>query len=141
MTPSDVFVASAFRVRGTLAEKGALVLRPGYLVFAPREHAAGGFAGYAARVLPPAFADVGAYVRYLSTLGEEDFDATVDDAVKQHGWLRVQRGSARVVRRRALFRRHRVTLWFETDEESVRLDAPVEQNRLPDVERMLGPWG
>jgi hypothetical protein len=150
---TEVFVASALRMRGSVAEKGAVVLRPGYVVFAPRQ-ASAAFTGYASRMsearcgratctsamLPPAFADVAAYVRYLATLGEEDFDATVEDAIKTSGWVRLERGAARVVKKRAFFRRHKVSLSFETDAESVRLDAPVDPARLPDVERMLAAW-
>jgi hypothetical protein len=139
MMPTDMFVASAFRLRGTVAEKGAVLLRPGYLVFAPRG-TTGAFAGYSSRMLPPAFADVAAYVRYLATLGAEDFDATVEDAIKTSGWVRIDRAAARVVKKRALFRRHKVTLLFETESETVRLDAPVDCARLPDVERMLVAW-
>jgi hypothetical protein len=140
MTPSDVFVASALRFRGTVAEKGAVVLRPGYFVFAPHESASGAFVGCGANVLPPAFASVAAYVRYLSTLGEGDFDATVDDAVRQCGWLRIDRGSARVRKKRAFFRRHKVTVSFETESDTVRIDAPIDPLRLADVERMLVAW-
>jgi hypothetical protein len=139
MPPTDVFVASAFRLRGTVAEKGAVVLRPGYLVFAPQTDT-GAFAGYASRMLPPAFADTAAYVRYLATLGEADFDATVAAAVETSGWVKVDRGEARVVKKRAFFRRHKVTLSFETEGETVRLDAPVDRARLSDVERMLAAW-
>jgi hypothetical protein len=135
----ELFVASAFRMRGTVAEKGAVLLRPGYVVFAPRQ-TAGAFAGYSSRMLPPAFADVTAYVRYLATLGEEDFDATVKDAIAKSGWVRFDRGTARVVKKRGFLRRHKVSLSFETESETVRLDAPVDQARLPDVERMLASW-
>jgi hypothetical protein len=139
MTLSDLFVANASRVRGAQRERGAVVLRPDYFVFAPRAHT-GAFVGYAKRVLPPAFVDAAAYVRYLASLEEGDFDTTVDGAVRQCGWLRVERSAARIVKKHGWFRRHKVTLSFETEGESVHLEAPVDVGRLPDVERMLLAW-
>ncbi len=50
MRPTDLFVTKAFRVRGTVAEKGTALLRPEYLVFVPAE--AGPFTGYAVKLMP-----------------------------------------------------------------------------------------
>ena len=112
------------------------LLRPGYVVFAPATTHA--FAGYAGKMMPQAFADLGAYVRYLATLPEDQFDGTIDEAVAQCGWSRVALTDARIVKRRGLLRRSRVTVAIEGTAGTIRFDGPIRESSLPDVEAMLG---
>ncbi len=137
MRPSDLFVGKAVRVRGSTTDLGMALLRPGYVVFVPRgkQH----FTGYAGKMMPQAFHDLGAYVGYLQTLPEDQFDGTVDEAVRQCGWSKVALGDARVVKRRGLFRRSRVTVAIEGIEGggAIRFDGPIHEASVPDVEAML----
>jgi hypothetical protein len=135
MRPSDLFVGKAVRVRGSTADAGMALLRPGYVVFVPK--GASHFTGYAGKMMPQAFHDLGAYVGYLRTLPEDQFDAAIDEAVRQCGWPRFLLGEARVVKRRGLFRRSRVTLAIEGDGGTIRFDGPLHEASVPDVEAML----
>ena len=138
MRPSDLFVGKALCVRGSHEEAGTALLRPGYVVFVPK--AAPAFTGYAGKMMPQAFHDLGAYVRYLQTLPEDQFDGTIDEAVRQCGWSRVSLGGARVKKRRGLFRRSRVTVAIEGMEgggTTIRFDGPIHVASVPDVEAML----
>ena len=141
-TFTEVFVTRASSIRGDVEEEGLLVLRPGYVAFVPNDAAGGAFIGYASQVLPPAFADGDAYVRYLSTLEEADFDASVALSIERCGWRRLDRASARVVKKRPLlFGRERLSLSFEGEGETVRAAAPVEKERVQAVLGLLADWG
>ncbi len=142
MSARDVFVGSALRIRGRTSDEGTAVLRPGYVVFAPKKappfQAAQGATG---TLMPQAFHDLAAYVAYLQTLPGVELDATLDEAVRQCGWSRVRLGDARVVTRRGLFRRRRVTVAIEGKDATIRFAGPILEARLPDVESMLaGAW-
>jgi hypothetical protein len=137
MRPSDLFVGKAVRVRGSHTDSGMALLRPGYVVFVPKgsKHLTG--YGASGTMMPQAFHDLGAYVGYLQTLPEDQFDGTIDEAVRQCGWSKVALGAARVVKRRGLFRRSRVTLAIEGDGGTIRFDGPLHESSVPDVEAML----
>jgi hypothetical protein len=135
MRPSDLFVGKAVRVRGSTTDNGMALLRPGYVVFVPT--GTGHFTGYGGKMMPQAFHDLGAYVGYLQTLPEDQFDGTIDEAVRQCGWSRLSLGDARVVKRRGLFRRRRVTVAVEGEGATIRFDGPIHEARVPDVEAML----
>ena len=114
------------------------LLRPDYIVFAPTTAQA--FTGYADKVMPQAFADLGAYVSYLSTLPADEFDGTIAEVVEKCGWSRVALADARVVKRRGLLRRSRMTVAVEGNEATIRFEGPIQKTRVPDVEAMLKRW-
>ncbi len=111
------------------------LLRPGYVVFAPKT--AQPFTGYAGKMMPQAFHDLAAYVKYLQTLPEDQFDGTIDEAVRQCGWSKVTLEDARVVKRRGLFRRSRVTVAIEGTSGTIRFDGPIRESSVADVEALL----
>jgi hypothetical protein len=141
MTPNDLFVTRALRVRGPVEEKGFALLGKDFLVFAPaRADKKRAVSGHFAGVMPQAFHDVPAYVAYLSGLPPETFASTLSEAIRHSGWSRIALGEATVTRKKALLRRHRVFVSFATDKDTIRFDGPVDPSRLPEVDDLLVHW-
>jgi hypothetical protein len=140
MTPNELFVMRAQRIRGPAVEKGFALLCKGCLVFAPSGGKARAVSGHVSGVMPQAFHDVPAYVAYLEGLEPAQFESTLAEAIRHGGWSRIPVGKAKVVRKRALFRRHRVFVSFDTGTDTIQFDGPVDPARLPEVDEMLASW-
>jgi len=144
MTPTDLFVTRACRVRGPVEQKGYALLCKDYLVFVPNEASRGAkpraVSGHFAGVMPQAFHDLPSYVSYLQGLEPREFESTLSEAIRHSGWSRVALGEATVTRKKALFRRHRVFVTFDTVKDTIRFYGPVDPARLPEVDEMLVRW-
>jgi hypothetical protein len=150
MQPGEFLAIDASWTKGAHAQKGKLVVRPHYAVFAATETAVnvlaaaaagavGAMAGYVVRTIPGQYRDVPSYLTALEQLPAPEFDHHLWAAAQAaKWWVATPQDTTLLCKKVPLFDRYK--FWMKRGDDNVGAVFGVPGKLLKAAEPMLAAW-